>query len=55
MIQLPVCSIVHVVVSILICRYNIRYGRVTAEDKDVEDAADAADIHQRILTFTDGK
>ncbi|WAQ94586.1 ABCB6-like protein [Mya arenaria] len=31
--------------------YNIRYGRVTAEDDEVHDAADAADIHSRILTF----
>ncbi|XP_053373484.1 ATP-binding cassette sub-family B member 6-like [Mercenaria mercenaria] len=31
--------------------YNIRYGRVTASDEDVQGAADAADIHNRILTF----
>lgn len=31
--------------------YNIRYGRVTATDEDVKKAADAADIHNRILTF----
>ena len=35
--------------------YNIRYGRVTASDKEVEEAAEAADIHQRIMSFTDGK
>ncbi|XP_060077739.1 ATP-binding cassette sub-family B member 6-like [Ylistrum balloti] len=32
-------------------KYNIRYGRVTATDEEVEKAAEAADIHDRILTF----
>lgn len=32
-------------------RYNIRYGRVTASDEDVEEAARNAEIHDRILTF----
>ncbi|XP_012938229.1 ATP-binding cassette sub-family B member 6, mitochondrial [Aplysia californica] len=32
-------------------RYNIRYGRVGASDVDVEEAAQAAEIHDRILTF----
>ncbi|OWA52060.1 ATP-binding cassette sub-family B member 6, mitochondrial [Hypsibius exemplaris] len=32
-------------------RYNIRYGKITAEDLEVEDAARAADIHDRILSF----
>ena len=32
-------------------RYNIRYGRVTASDSEVEDAARFAEIHDRILTF----
>ena len=32
-------------------RYNIRYGRVTASDEEVEDAARFAEIHDRILTF----
>ncbi|GFO44776.1 ATP-binding cassette sub-family b member 6, mitochondrial-like, partial [Plakobranchus ocellatus] len=32
-------------------RYNIRYGNVTASDSQVEDAAEAAEIHSRILTF----
>ena len=36
-------------------RYNVRYGRVTASDEEVEDAAEAADIHQRILTFPSSK
>lgn len=36
-------------------RYNIRYGRVDATDEDVENAADAADIHERILSFTNRK
>lgn len=33
-------------------KYNIRFGRVTATDQEVEDAATAADIHNRILTFS---
>ena len=37
------------------CRYNIRYGRVTAFEEEVEDAARAADIHDRIMSFTDGQ
>ncbi|KAH9496235.1 ATP-binding cassette sub- B member 6, mitochondrial [Bulinus truncatus] len=32
-------------------RYNIRYGKLTASDEEVEDAAKAAEIHERILTF----
>lgn len=32
-------------------RYNIRYGNVNASDAAVEDAAKAAEIHDRILTF----
>ncbi|KAK0058361.1 ATP-binding cassette sub-family B member 6 mitochondrial [Biomphalaria pfeifferi] len=32
-------------------RYNIRYGKLTAMDDEVEDAAKAAEIHERILTF----
>ncbi|KAK7109557.1 ATP-binding cassette sub-family B member 6-like [Littorina saxatilis] len=32
-------------------RYNIRYGRVTATDQEVEEAARFAEIHDRILTF----
>ncbi|KAK7473352.1 hypothetical protein BaRGS_00035400 [Batillaria attramentaria] len=32
-------------------RYNIRYGRVTASDEAVEEAARNAEIHDRILTF----
>jgi len=36
-------------------RYNIRYGRHTANDTEVEEAADAADIHQRILSFPSSK
>ena len=35
-------------------RYNIRYGRVTATDEEVQDAARIADIHDRIVTFPDG-
>ena len=32
-------------------RYNIRYGNVKANDNEVERAADAADIHERIQSF----
>ncbi|XP_048390951.1 ATP-binding cassette sub-family B member 6-like isoform X2 [Stegostoma tigrinum] len=35
-------------------RNNIRYGRVTASDEDVEEASLAADIHERIITFPEG-
>ena len=35
-------------------RFNIRYGRVDASDEEIEEAAKAADIHDRILSFTDG-
>ena len=35
------------------CRYNIRYGRVDAGDEEVEEAAKAADIHEKIQTFTE--
>ncbi|TRZ00184.1 hypothetical protein DNTS_032258 [Danionella cerebrum] len=35
-------------------RDNIRYGRVTASDQEVEEAAIAADIHDKIMTFPDG-
>lgn len=35
-------------------RENIRYGRITATDQEVEDAALAADIHHKILSFPDG-
>ena len=33
---------------------NIRYARMDATDQEVEDAAAHADIHEKILTFTDG-
>uniref|UniRef100_A0A8V0ZQQ4 ATP-binding cassette sub-family B member 6 n=2 Tax=Gallus gallus TaxID=9031 RepID=A0A8V0ZQQ4_CHICK len=33
---------------------NIRYGRVQATDEEVQEAARAADIHDRILSFPDG-
>ena len=36
-------------------RYNVRYGRVTASDQEVEEATDAADVHTRILTFPSSK
>ncbi|XP_077061488.1 ATP-binding cassette sub-family B member 6 [Siphateles boraxobius] len=35
-------------------RDNIRYGRVAATDQEVEEAAIAADIHDKIITFPDG-
>lgn len=34
-------------------KYNIRYGRVEAVDADVIAAAQSADIHERILSFSD--
>lgn len=34
--------------------YNIRYGRVDATEEEIEAAAQAADIHQQILSFTKG-
>ncbi|KAJ3120159.1 Homocysteine S-methyltransferase 1 [Nowakowskiella sp. JEL0407] len=34
-------------------RYNIRYGNVNATDEEVEEAAKAAQIHERILAFPD--
>ena len=39
---------------VIYARYNVRYGRSTATDEEVEDAARTADIHDRILTFPDG-
>lgn len=36
-------------------RYNIRYGNQEAGDVDVLEAAEAADIHNRILSFPEGK
>ena len=35
--------------------YNVRYGRIGASDKEVYDATDAADIHERILNFPNSK
>ena len=35
-------------------RYNIKYGRLDATDAEIEAAAKAADIHERILSFPDG-
>ncbi|KAJ8255193.1 hypothetical protein GJAV_G00202070 [Gymnothorax javanicus] len=35
-------------------RDNIRYGRVSATDQEVEEAALAADIHDKIQTFPEG-
>ncbi|XP_050299608.1 ATP-binding cassette sub-family B member 6-like [Anthonomus grandis grandis] len=34
-------------------KYNIQYGRLTATDADIIEAARGADIHDRILTFPD--
>lgn len=33
---------------------NIRYGRISASDEEVEEAAMAADIHDKIMSFPDG-
>lgn len=35
-------------------KYNIRYGRVDANDNEIEEAAKAADIHRQITTFPQG-
>lgn len=35
-------------------KYNIRYGRYESEDNEIYDAAAAADIHERILSFPNG-
>ncbi|KAJ8383939.1 hypothetical protein AAFF_G00213080 [Aldrovandia affinis] len=35
-------------------RDNIRYGRISATDQEVEDAALAADIHDKIMSFPEG-
>ncbi|XP_044744923.1 ATP-binding cassette sub-family B member 6-like isoform X2 [Coccinella septempunctata] len=35
-------------------KYNILYGRLNAAETDVIEAARGADIHEKILTFTDG-
>ncbi|KAK2880338.1 ATP-binding cassette sub-family B member 6 isoform X1 [Channa argus] len=35
-------------------RNNIRYGRISASDQEVEEAAIAADIHEKIITFPEG-
>ncbi|XP_020509585.1 ATP-binding cassette sub-family B member 6 [Labrus bergylta] len=35
-------------------RDNIRYGRIAASDQEVEEAALAADIHDKIMTFPEG-
>ncbi|TPX36421.1 hypothetical protein SeMB42_g07087 [Synchytrium endobioticum] len=34
--------------------YNIRYGRLDATSSEVEDAAKAASVHDKIMTFPDG-
>ncbi|KAM9835909.1 ATP-binding cassette sub-family B member 6 [Aulostomus maculatus] len=35
-------------------RENIRYGRISASDQEVEEAAIAGDIHDKIMTFPEG-
>jgi ATP-binding cassette subfamily B (MDR/TAP) protein 6 len=35
--------------------FNIRYGNVNASDEEVIEAAKKAQIHDRILTFPDGR
>lgn len=35
-------------------RENIRYGRIAASDQEVEEAAIAADIHDKIVAFPEG-
>lgn len=36
-------------------RENIRYGRISATDQELEEAALAADIHHKILSLPDGE
>ena len=36
-------------------KYNIAYGRPSASDEEIINAATAADIHDRIQTFPEGK
>ena len=36
-------------------QYNIRYGKHTATDEQVEEAAKAADIHDKIISLPDGE
>jgi ABC-type transport system involved in Fe-S cluster assembly fused permease/ATPase subunit len=40
---------------VFFCRYNVRYGRVSAPDDEVMEAARVADIHERILSFPEGR
>lgn len=35
-------------------RDNIRYGRISASDREVEEAAVAADVHDKIMAFPEG-
>ncbi|GAB6026750.1 Homocysteine S-methyltransferase 1 [Chamberlinius hualienensis] len=35
-------------------KYNIRYGRITATDEEVEDASKAAEMNEQILKFPQG-
>ncbi|GFY68249.1 ATP-binding cassette sub-family B member 6, mitochondrial [Trichonephila inaurata madagascariensis] len=35
-------------------KYNIGYGRFTASDEEIEEAAKAAEIHNQILSFPEG-
>ena len=35
-------------------RYNIQYGKYTATQAEVEQAAQAAQIHEKIVNFVDG-
>ena len=35
-------------------KYNIRYGNIDSSDADVINAAEAADVNERIMDFPDG-
>jgi len=35
-------------------RYNIRYGKLSADDSDVIEAARSAELHNKIITFPQG-
>lgn len=36
------------------CRYNIRFGRPSASDEEIYEAAKAAMIHDKILSLPEG-
>jgi ABC-type transport system involved in Fe-S cluster assembly fused permease/ATPase subunit len=45
------CNRIELIKCVNPIRYNVRYGRLTASDQEVVEAAQYADIHERIQTF----